>query len=158
MKDWPLLVLGGSSPVHACFRHSMIVWGARVWMNGVVAACKVCSQLRACKAPAARAHRLAGAIGSDDERQRAVKLDHILVVGRKAADALYEKLVGGRRWRGEGAVGGRGACAAAGGFRSGEHCNACAMTPRTPQSMALLHPQAAAAQHPWPCRSQFEAA
>lgn len=26
MKLWPLRVLGGSSPVHAIFRHSITVW------------------------------------------------------------------------------------------------------------------------------------
>lgn len=36
--------------------------------------------------------RLAGAVGADDERQGAVELDHVLVVGREAADALDEQL------------------------------------------------------------------
>jgi hypothetical protein len=124
MKLWPDLVLGGSSPVVACLRHSMMVCASvagaaiargtgrrpmrhRERRGGLPAlpggGAKRCIHRIEAAAPCWGgwgAYRLAGAIVAHDQGQRALELDDGVVVRREGADALDEQL----RGRGQGAA------------------------------------------------------
>lgn len=73
-------------------------------------------------APCARVtHRLAGAVGADDECQRLVKLNHVAVVRAEASDALDEHLIGSTCRCGVVACWCAGAGAGSSGGRCGRH-------------------------------------
>lgn len=115
MNDWPERVLGGSSPVHAIFRHSITVWmggggGRRHHAMGSQrkAQPQACNSPKPATAPSLNLpggqmrnanatggctpmpHRLPGAVVPHNERERLVKLDHILIVRAEGSNACKE--------------------------------------------------------------------
>ena len=94
MKLWPERVLGGSSPVHAIFRHSMTVCSAaqrrgRAGGDRGDEGQRVARRQRRQRLVAPGwiqrrlpriTHRLARPIVAHDEREGAVKLDDVLVI------------------------------------------------------------------------------
>ncbi len=106
MKFCPDRVLGGSSPVQACLRHSMMVCAegnhcghghaAYAFTHTKIIVFRRDSSYSFDQAEGSNrllAHRLASAILPDDERERAVELDDMLVVWAEAANALHQQLV-----------------------------------------------------------------
>ena len=85
MKLCPFLVLGGSSPVQACLRHSIMVCSTRkcIWLD-----------ISYCSEVLTGTNRFASSVVAYNERQGLVKLHYHLVVGAEGPDPLDQHLRG----------------------------------------------------------------
>ena len=109
MNPWPDRTFGGSSPVQACFKHSMTVCGGdsfhvdhqqHKWFihrmhRSCFKRCRIHVVGRTHADRATMTYRLSSTILAHNEGERSVKLNDMLVAGAKAAHALDEELVDG---------------------------------------------------------------
>ena len=96
MKLCPERVLGGSSPVVACFRHSMIVCTSTHFsctsLYGLFLVSTMQLAYRPSNRHAGETHRFAGSVVPDNQCQGLVEFYNVSIVRAEAPNALDEHL------------------------------------------------------------------